>query len=178
MNNKLQGLVWVTGLPGAGKTTFSTRLKEILISKKINCILLDGDEMRAVFDNLSYDLSSRKALALQYSKLCRLLTTQNQLVVCSTVSMFDDVRTWNRANISPYTEVYLEVAVDVLVKRDQKQLYSQADQHEQVVPGVNQQIEQPQNPDFHFENMTMDEMDNNVNELILHLEKTSRHRMR
>ncbi len=178
MNNKLQGLIWVTGLPGAGKTTFSKRLKEILISKKINCILLDGDEMRAVFENLSYDLNSRKALALQYSKLCRLLTKQNQLVVCSTVSMFDDIRTWNRTNISPYTEVYLEVSANVLAQRDQKELYSQVDEHKQVVPGVNQQIEQPKKPDFHFENMLMDEMDNNVNKLISHLEKISSNRAR
>ena len=38
--------------------------------------------------------------------------------------MFQDVRKWNRANIPRYKEIFLDVPMEILHKRDQKGLYS------------------------------------------------------
>jgi cytidine diphosphoramidate kinase len=150
----LSGLVWITGLPGAGKSTFAEVLKEILLQDNVNAVHFDGDALREVLDNKNYTLEARKSLAYKYSRLCKLLVDQNQLVLCSTVSMFSDIRLWNRENISPYLEVYLDIAPEVLRARDQKSLYSGGIAGSlSDVPGINQSIELPENPDFHFNNM-------------------------
>jgi adenylylsulfate kinase-like enzyme len=152
----LSGLVWITGLPGAGKSTFAEVLKGLLLQENVNVVHLDGDALRDVLDNKNYALEARKSLAYKYSRLCKLLVDQNQLVLCSTVSMFKDVRRWNRENISPYLEVYLDISPEVLRVRDQKSLYSGgADGSLSNVPGINQDIELPENPDFHFNNIEM-----------------------
>ena len=153
LEKSVYGVIWVTGLPGAGKTTFSKELIQQLKLKHINCILLDGDEMRYVFNNNAYDLDSRRDLAFQYARLCKMLSDQKQLIVCSTVSMFEAVRFWNRENISPYMEVFLDVSIAELAARDQKQLYTQSDIHAAVVPGINQEVERPTSPDYHFKDM-------------------------
>ena len=40
------GVVWLTGLPCAGKSTIALLLAQGLRAHRINCCLLDGDELR------------------------------------------------------------------------------------------------------------------------------------
>mgnify|MGYP003694227369 CR=1 FL=1 len=48
-------------------------------------------------------------------------------MVCSTISMFHEVRDWNWSHISHYKrEIYLVVSKDTLIQRDKHQLYSKA----------------------------------------------------
>jgi len=69
--------------------------------------------------------------------------------VIATISMFYDVRDWNRNNIEKYYEVYLKVPIDVLCVRDQKKLYSRAkDTEDHNVVGFNVQFEEPTQPDI------------------------------
>ena len=74
------------------------------------------------------------------------------MIIC-TISMFDEVRNWNRENIINYKEVYIRVSMDVLRKRDQKGLYSGVDAgNKDVVVGVQCDAELPKNPDFVIDN--------------------------
>ena len=116
---------WITGLSGAGKTTIGKLFFRKLKSKKESSIFLDGDELRNVFGNdLGYSREERMQCAMRYSKLCRLLSGQGQDVVICTISMFDYIREWNRANIANYKEIYIKVPMEVLEQRNQKGLYS------------------------------------------------------
>lgn len=38
--------IWLTGIPGSGKTTLANLLKDYFQKKNIPAIVLDGDEMR------------------------------------------------------------------------------------------------------------------------------------
>jgi len=150
MEPKMESQVfWLTGLPGAGKTTIAKALYEKLKPAHPDLVYLDGDLMRQVFNNFSYDPDSRRQLALSYSRLCHLLSQQNHSVICATVSMFHEVRDWNRQNIENYHEVYIEVPLEVLKQRDQKGLYSQAqDGRQNNVHGINLAFEKPESPDL------------------------------
>ena len=74
-------------------------------------------------------------------------------MVCCTISMFEIVRQWNRDNIENYTEIYIEVPLEVLEQRNQKNLYSNVrDGFTQDVVGMDLKLELPTNPDIHVLN--------------------------
>ena len=150
-DSRFTGCFWITGLPGAGKTTIASSLQNALVEQNVFPILLDGDRLRQVLNKSSshYDTGSRLELAKTYSKLCQLIVSQNQLVICATVSMFDEVRNWNRDNIPGYVEVFVDVPKEILVQRNQKGLY---DNTTKQVPGLPPTIELPKNPNHHFIN--------------------------
>jgi len=146
---------WLTGLAGAGKTTLARQLVAWLRRKDRQTVLLDGDELREVFvtDGYGYSPRERLALAGSYGRLCGLLAGQGVDVVCATISMFHQVRRWNREHISRYCEVYVKVPLEVLVARDKKGLYGKALAGEiGDVVGVNGPFEEPENPDILLEN--------------------------
>jgi len=141
---------WLTGLSGAGKTTIGRLWRDELRRLGHSVIFLDGDEMRAVFGaGLGFTGADRRKLAESYGRLCALLAGQGVTVVCCTISMFDSVRAWNRANIPGYYEVYIRASMETLRRRDQKGLYSQ---NADNVAGVGLQVELPGNPDLILDN--------------------------
>lgn len=145
---------WVTGLAGAGKTTIGRLLYEKLCREEKNTIFLDGDILRDVFQNMGgFSTKDRRIYASAYGRLCKMLSSQGMNVVCCTVSMFDEVRDWNRSNIPFYREIFLDVPLPVLKKRDQKGLYSKSARGEvKDVVGMDLNLEFPRNPDVRIEN--------------------------
>lgn len=141
---------WITGLSGAGKTTIGHLLYKELKKKKDNVVFLDGDILREIFGNdLGHTLEDRKKSAARNTNLCRLLSWQGLDVVCATISMFHECRKINRDVISNYVEIYVKVPIEVLVQRDQKQLYSRALRKEITnVMGVDLDFEEPINPEI------------------------------
>lgn len=143
-------LYWVTGLSGAGKTTVGTLLYEKIRKTKDNVVLLDGDTLREVFGgDLGYSEKDRRTSAGRNARISRMLTEQGIDVVCCTISMYDEVRAWNRENVENYCEVYLKVPDEILKQRNQKGLY-ESSQNELVGFGV--KMEEPKNPDMIFVN--------------------------
>lgn len=145
---------WLTGLSGAGKTTLGSGFFHHLKTIKPNVVYLDGDVLREVFGGTrGHTPEERKALAMSYSRLCKMLAEQGIDVVCATISLFHEVHDWNRTNLPSYTEVYIKVPIEVLIQRDQKQLYSRALRGEvEHVMGIDVAIEEPREPDIIIEN--------------------------
>jgi adenylylsulfate kinase len=141
---------WVTGLPGAGKTTLADTLAERLRAGPRPVVRLDGDRLREVLGGrFGYSRTDRFALAMAYARLCRELARQGCDVVCATVSMFHEVRRWSRANTPGYTEIYLRVPIAVLTARHPKGLYVAAQRGRmRNVPGVDLTVEEPEAPDL------------------------------
>lgn len=142
---------WITGLSGAGKTTIGTMVYDYLKERKPNVVRLDGDILRQVFANNDYSLEGRKKLSFEYSRLCKMLSEQNIDVVISVISMFDEVREWNRKNIRSYKEIYLEVTMEELIRRNQKGLYKESSVKKSVY-GIDIEAQLPQKPDLTISN--------------------------
>jgi len=141
---------WFTGLSGAGKTTIGRLWYKRLKEFGETVVFLDGDELRCVFgDDLGYSEADRRKSAMRNARLCALLAKQGITVVCCTISMFDSVRAWNRANIPGYFEIYVKASMDTLRRRDQKGLYSR---NADNIAGVGLQVELPSAPDFVLDN--------------------------
>lgn len=147
-------LYWITGLSGAGKTTIGKGLYCELKKKQDNIVLLDGDVLRKILNSeAGYSNEERRALAMQYARICKMLTDQGITVICCTIAMFHDVREWNRSNNRGYIEVFLDVPMEVLEDRDQKGLYSKLKKGESSnLAGVDLEVEWPKNPDIVIKN--------------------------
>ena len=146
-------LVWITGLPGAGKTTLANEVYG-LIKDTTPAVCIDGDVIREMMgDGLGYDPESRKLNAWRLAKLSKYLTEHHLTVICSTVSLIKEIHLWNRNNVKNLIEVYIEVPVDELVKRDQKKLYSKALSGEiKDAYAINQPYDVPEKPDLIIKN--------------------------
>lgn len=160
-------VIWVTGLSGSGKSTLAKEFVHRLRVVGETVVMLDGDEMRAVFgatkaSSVNHGRAGRLALAMQYAKLCQLIANQGVTVVCSTISMFKEVHSWNRENQPSYLEVYLKVPLSELRKRDPKGIYKRFDSGElSDVAGLDLQVDEPKSPDILFEfepNLKLSEM--------------------
>lgn len=152
---RVEGTVyWVTGLSGAGKSTIGKAYAEHLRGMGHAVIYLDGDVLREVFANdLGHSLAERLAVAMRNARLCRMLAEQGVDVVCATISMFREVREWNRAHIHNYREIYVRAPMELLVSRDPKGLYARALRGElQHVMGVDLPVEAPESPDLVLDN--------------------------
>ncbi len=137
---------WITGLAGAGKTTIGTALYEKLRETKSNVVMLDGDKLRKAYgDNFGYSKEDRIKAGSITIRLCHLLAEQGIDVICCVIGMYDSFRDWNRANNEKYTEVYLKVSMDTLMKRDKKGLYSSRVEN---LVGVTMKMEEPKTPDL------------------------------
>ena len=137
---------WLTGLSGAGKTTVGKILYKKLKKQKENVVLLDGDALRqAIASDLGYTQDDRHESARRNTGLCKLLADQGLDVICCTICMFEDVRQWSRTNNKNYFEVYLKVPLEVLKKRNQKNLYEEASDE---LVGLGVDMEEPKHPDL------------------------------
>lgn len=118
---------WITGLPGSGKTTIGTVLYYRMREQYDNIVILDGDILKQfVGDTVGYTTEDRKVRARKYSNICKILADQGMWVIICTVALYDEIREWNRKNIDGYVEIFLDVPMDVLCKRNKKGLYAEA----------------------------------------------------
>ena len=123
-----------TGLAGAGKTTIGGLFYQRLKAQSPDAVLLDGDVMRTesgdsapdgtvLFED-RYTTEARKAGAWGTFTYCRDLAEQGKDIVICSISMYHEIRAWNRENIENYEEIYVKVTRETLYQRDQKRLYS------------------------------------------------------
>lgn len=138
-----------TGLSGAGKTTlgglFHRRLKE----KKDNVVLLDGDQIRPVYnEDIGYSDADRVKGAQRTFRVAKMLADQGIDVVVCSICMYSAVRNWNREQIAAYKEIYIKVRRETLLRRNQKGLYTTGTN----VVGVDLPFDEPQQPDVVVEN--------------------------
>jgi adenylylsulfate kinase-like enzyme len=145
------GVVWITGLAGAGKSTVAAHVRDRLVAAGQQPVLLDGDTLRAMLPYTpGYERAERLELARYYARLARELAGQGHLVICATVSLFHEVHEWNRSHIANYLEVWLRVPVARLRERGcRTALYATAARD---VVGVDTVAEFPRNADLVIDN--------------------------
>ncbi len=133
-----------TGLSGAGKTTLGGLFYRRLKAKKPNVVLLDGDQTRPVFcEDMGYTDADRLRGAKRVFRVCRMLAEQGIDVVVCSISMYSQVRSWNREHLERYREIYVKATRETLFRRDQKGLYTAG----KSVVGVDLPFDEPKTPD-------------------------------
>jgi adenylylsulfate kinase-like enzyme len=144
-------LLWITGLSASGKTTISRLVVETLRAKGDQIVLLDGDDLRKVLgEDQSHTRSDRLRIGFVYSRLCKSLVDQGLDVIIATVALFSEIHEWNRQNIQNYNEIFIDVPIEELVRRDPKNIYKKFfDGEIKDVAGLDMEVDFPRNPHLH-----------------------------
>lgn len=120
------GLLWITGLSGSGKSTISKIIYTELKKKYSNIILLDGDVLRKklkIKKTGSFSNSYRTKIGLKYVKLCKYyVNDKEKFVIIATMALISKVQIEYK-KIRNNFDVYLNVPMKELKKRDPKGLY-------------------------------------------------------
>ena len=137
---------WITGLSATGKTTLSKLLVNHFRLSGRDVILLDGDELRQVFNHNAYTKEERITIGLKYSRLCQLISSQGVDVVIAVIGLFKEIHDWNRENIPNYVEIFIDTPMHELKKRDPKGLYKRyAAGKMHNVAGLDLEVDFPKN---------------------------------
>lgn len=172
MKNQIKsGVIYITGLAGAGKTTFASELYKHLKQKHSNVILLDGDVFRNIFGESSYDRESRIKTGYKYNAFARFLEQNGLLVIVAAIGLYNEVYALNKANFKHYLQVYIKCDFDELVRRDKKGLYSKALSGAiKNVVGVDIDYDEPK-AHLVIENSKMDNLEQKLNLLFSEVDR-------
>ncbi|MCE4600951.1 MAG: adenylyl-sulfate kinase [Desulfurococcales archaeon] len=146
-------VVWLTGLPGSGKTTIAGRVAEMLRGEGYRVEVLDGDWVRKTINpDAGYTREERRRHLHRVAWIARLLARNGVIVLCSFVSPYREVRREIREIVSeetPFYEVYVHATLEECIKRDPKGLYKKALRGEiKHFTGISDPYEPPENPDL------------------------------
>lgn len=141
-------IFWLIGISGAGKTTLGRRLAEYLTRRGEKCYLLDGDEVRDLFDgDLGYSDADREANIKRIILGAYLLDKNDIIGIIANISPFEHLRKLARAKIAGYHEIYLRRDVESSVRRDVKGVYRKHSGKTPLV-GIDSVFEEPEAPDL------------------------------
>ncbi|MCF8546704.1 MAG: adenylyl-sulfate kinase [Microbacteriaceae bacterium] len=148
---KLNGLrscvLWLTGLPGSGKSTVADELEKSLMTLGLRSFTLDGDTVRSTLsEDLGFSPEDRKENVRRVARVAELMMDAGIVVIVSLVSPFRDDREMAKERFADgdFIEVFVDTPLEVCMQRDPKGLYarSQADKSMQMT-GVGQDYEAP-----------------------------------
>jgi adenylylsulfate kinase len=159
--------VWVTGLPGSGKSVVSRALVDFLNERGVSVQLLSSDELRKFLTPKPiYSLEERDAVYATMIYMANLLTQNGVNVLIDATGNLRRYRDDARSLLSFFIEVYLECPLDLCIKREAErketynaptQIYQKAvqDKASSTVPGIGQPYEIPLNPEVIVKTFTL-----------------------
>ena len=140
-------VIWLTGLPSAGKTTIANEL-----NKYINGIILDGDDIRGSYisKGLGFSKKDRDLNLYRVAEIAKICVKRTN-VICSFVSPYNSTRNEIKdiIGVDSFVEVFVDCSIDECKRRDVKGLYMRAlDGLIDNFTGVSDPYESPANPDI------------------------------
>jgi len=119
--------LWLTGLPGAGKTTIAVALEAVLRERGVLVERLDGDTVRqGLTRDLGFSKADRDKNIERVTFVAKLLSRNGVGVIASFISPYREAREIVRRETTHYIEVFVDAPIDVCADRDVKGLYAKA----------------------------------------------------
>lgn len=142
-------IVWITGIPAAGKTTLARRLVRHFREKGRAAEMVDGDDVRRhISTDLGFSKADRFVNSQRIAWIARLLAKNGVLAVVASVSPYrearDDARKSANSEGLTFVEVYASCSVAVAKARDSKGIYEKRPD----VTGVGAPYEPPLAPEI------------------------------
>jgi adenylyl-sulfate kinase len=128
-NNQMGFCYWLTGLPGAGKTSIAVRTVNDLRELGYQVCILDGDDLRRGLNtNLGFSRADRAESVRRIGEVARLMVDAGLIVFVSAISPYrtDRDAALRRVGHGRCFEVFIDTDLRVCVTRDPKGLYARA----------------------------------------------------
>ncbi len=145
------GVLWMTGLSGAGKSTIANALKERLEADRCLVQVLDGDVLRTGLNSgLGFSDSDRLENIRRTAEVATLFKRAGFVVVCSLISPMAAHRALARKIVGDrFFEVHVDSSLDICESRDPKGLYAKARKGAiSEFTGISAPYEAPSSPDL------------------------------
>jgi adenylylsulfate kinase len=149
-------VVWLTGLPAAGKSTVARLVAADLEARGLLVERLDGDVVREhLTRGLGFSKEDRDANIARIGWVASRLARAGVAVVVSAISPYEEARNAARGLVEEqgaFVLVHVATAVDECERRDPKGLYAMARAGEiQGFTGIDDPYEIPQDPELRLQ---------------------------
>tara|TARA_Y100000588_G_C14268216_1_gene930998 strand:+ start:1633 stop:3501 length:1869 start_codon:yes stop_codon:yes gene_type:complete len=127
-NDHKSGIIWLTGLSGAGKSTIAVEVEKQLFRKGYQVYVLDGDNIRfGLSADLGFSPEDRTENIRRIGEVAKLFAEAGILVITAFISPYRDDRARVRT-IAPemFHEVFIKADLSICENRDPKGLYAKA----------------------------------------------------
>jgi adenylylsulfate kinase len=158
--------VWVTGLPGSGKSVIAAQVRKILKERGIADVkVLELDEIRKfITPEPSYSEEEREIVYASLVYMAKLLVAVGKPAIIDATANRRRYRERARENIQNFAEVYVRCSLDTCMEREGRRkakyapsgIYDRAKEEGAAVPGVNVPYEAPENPEVVVDSEKMD----------------------
>ncbi len=153
--------VWLTGLPGSGKSTVAKVLIDKLMNNGIKAQIVSSDELRKVVTPVpKYTEEEREVVYGTIVYVARILTKNGVNVIIDATGNRRRYREKAREEINNFMEVYFYCPLETCIKRESrrietfqapKDIYKKALEGKSTVPGIGVPYEEPLNPELRID---------------------------
>ena len=146
------GILWFTGLSGAGKSTIANLVEKKLHSLGKHTYLLDGDNVRHGLNrDLGFTDADRVENIRRIAETAKLFVDAGLIVLVSFISPFQSERDLARGLVErgEFYEIFVDTPLEICEQRDPKGLYKKARAGQlKNFTGIDSAYEKPENPEI------------------------------
>ncbi|CAH2604355.1 Sulfate adenylyltransferase subunit 1 / Adenylyl-sulfate kinase [Rhodovastum atsumiense] len=145
------GVFWMTGLPGAGKSTIARATEALLFRHGLDVAVLDGDTLRARLSrDLGFSPADRHENVRRAAVVARMMADAGMVVLVALISPRAVDRTLARTTVGEgFHEIHIHADRDTCERRDPKGLYAAARAGKLAgFTGIDAPYEIPEAPDL------------------------------
>ena len=159
MKHQKPRVIWLTGLPGSGKSTIANLVERRLASMGRHTYVLDGDNVRHGLNrDLGFSSEDRVENLRRVAEVAKLMVDAGLIVVVSFISPFRSERDAARSlfDAGEFLEVHVDAPVELCAERDPKGLYARSRAGTlKGLTGVDAPYEAPSAPDLRIDTATV-----------------------
>jgi bifunctional enzyme CysN/CysC len=148
-------VVWLTGIPGAGKTSIANLVERRLFSLGRHTVLLDGANLRrGLSKDLGFTPADRAENNRRAAEVAKVMTDAGLIVIAAFVSPFRADRETTRALFGEheFVEVHVDIPAEIAAERDTTGIYARAQEGELTnLTGIGAAYEPPENPEVRLD---------------------------
>ena len=144
-------ILWLTGVPAAGKTTIANLLGERLQAEGAKVHVLDGDVIRRLNQGrLGFSREERITHIIQVSNTTLMLKERGIICIVAMIAPYREIRQAILKKTGAI-EIFVEASLETCRARDPKGLYSLAARGEiKNFTGIDDPYDPPLTPDIHL----------------------------